>query len=87
MTRTKAKKVYSLLGELFRGNAVMVPLPKEQRDTEERLIARERKIAKFSRKNDSIITRSWLYSEHPELISQSKETNGTAITKKYPTKK
>ena len=87
MARTRSKKVYSLLGSLYRGEAVMRPLPPEQRDTEEKMIERERKVALFSQKNYEVLVRSYLYAEHPELCKQQQEQTGTARTKQIKTGK
>lgn len=57
----------------FRHGLLFIPLPKEQRLTEEKLIALERRIAKAVRKNEEMLIMSEYYAEHPYEAARERE--------------
>lgn len=57
----------------FRHGLLFRPLPKEQRLTEETLIALERRIAKAVRKNEEMLIMSEYYAEHPYEAARERE--------------
>ncbi len=58
------KRSYSILA---RKKKLFVPLPKEQRLTDETLIALERRIARSSRKNEVMLEESYKLAEKSSL--------------------
>ncbi|MBR3281218.1 MAG: hypothetical protein IKI57_05235 [Clostridia bacterium] len=58
------KRSYSILA---RKKKIFVPLPKEQRLTDETLIALERRIARSSRKNEVMLEESYKLAEKSSL--------------------
>lgn len=78
------KGIPSLLAEM---NKHLVPLPPEQRLTEEKLIKLERRIAKAARKNDQMRIMSEYYASFSEPCLEESSTDEDEKSEKKYTKK